>query len=196
MSLNAQRQLDAILFAHFAANEHLLGGSIAAFSEYMVEVNEALPRGLRTSILMRDGDVYARMTSNGKRLERYKNDQGQHRMPASLVYLFLETIHRRAPEAGVLCARDICRLLGSLYVPVPLGAAGGGLDNLGRVAKEFGEFVVSWAPIGADGRLDALDAPHLEEAIRQTEDLVAAALSAKAQLIQQRDALATTASGA
>lgn len=189
MSLNSHRLLDAALFAHFEANKHLLGGSLEAFSEWMVEINAVLPIGLRTSILVSDGDLFARMDANGKRLRRYQDERQAHRMPAALALLFLEAIKRRAPAAGVQCATEISRSIGSLYVPVPDGMGNADVANMGRVVKEFGEFVISSAPMVEDGRLDETDAPFLDEGIRQTEDLIAAALAWKAQLVQLRASL-------
>lgn len=189
MSLVSQRLLDATLFAHFEANKHLLGGSLESFSESMVEVNATMPLSLRTRLFSEETNVVKRMDTNGKRLRRYADERTDHRMPAELVLLFLETLKRSAPAAGVLCVTEVCRSLGSLYVPVPDGSPGADMALMSRVAREFGEFCTAWAPIMADGQVNDRDLPFLSEAIQQSEDLIGAAIAAKAQLEALRNRL-------
>ncbi len=187
MSLVSPRLLDAILFGHFEANKHLLGGSLEAFSESLREVNATLALPMRSLLFSDDANVVKRMDTNGKRLRRYADDRTDHRMPAELVLLFIETLKRTAPVAGVQCVSEVCRAVGSLYVPVPDAAAGADMALMSRVAKEFGEFCTAWAPILADGQVNDADLPHLAEAIQQSEDLIGAALAAKAQLEALRE---------
>lgn len=168
MSLKSPRRLDATLFLHFEGAKHLLGGSIESFTESMIEVNDTLPSSLRTSIFSRDESAVKRMETNGKRMRRYADENHDQRMPAEL-------------------AADVCRLVGSMYVPVPEAAGGADMANIGAVMKEFGEFCIAFAPVGADGRIDASDLPHLDEAIRQCEELIAAATAARAQLGMVRE---------
>lgn len=182
MSLNSHRLLDAILFVHFEGSKHLLGGSLESFSESMREVNAELPLPLQTRLFCDDLSVVKRMEANGKRLRRYQDDRDPNRMPAELALLFVATLKAKAPEAGLQCASEICRALGSLYVPLPNTLAGADMANLARVSKEFGEFCLSWAPMVADGQINEADEQHIAEATRQTEDLIAAAFAAKAQL--------------
>ena len=186
MSHGSQRLLDAALFAHYEASKHLLGGSLEAFSERMVELNDSLPAHLRTNAIASGGDLFARMDSNGKKLRRYQDTRTQHRMPAELVFLFVETMRRTEPLAGVACATEVCRLMGSLYVPVPQGSVSADIATVGTVAKRFAGYCESWAPIIADGLVNGCDYQFLDDAIDSCDELIAAVTSSRALLVSVR----------
>jgi len=186
MSHGSQRLLDKVLFVHFEANQHLLGGSLEAFSERMVEFNESIPAHVRTDVLASGGDLFARMENNGKKLRRYKDTRTAHRMPAELVFLFVETMRAADSLAGIACATEVCRLLGSLYVPVPSVGRNADLATVGAVAKRFAGYCESWAPILFDGKVNGCDYQFFADAIESCDELIAAVTASRALLVSEQ----------
>lgn len=183
MSGNSQLPLDALVFAHFHAHQHLLGGSLESFSETMREVyEEAVPASMRRLKLSDDANVAKRFEANGKRLRRYADDRTEHQFPLVLLVPFVDAAQRLAPAVGAALKTDICRALGSLYVPLPDVNAGPDVAKVSKLAKEFGEAISALAPIIEDGVFDERDAPHIRQATEQLDDLIGAAMAIKHQL--------------
>lgn len=181
MSRSTHASLDALLFSHFERNKHRLGGSLESFSETLLEHYHALVPELHRAVkLSTEPNIAKRMEANGKRLRRYADERHDHQLPAALVPAFIAAIAALAPDAAVSAKADVCRQLGSLYVPIP-EAGGGDLFKVSRLAREFGEALEALAPIMEDGSINADDAHHLRAADHQLDDLIAAATALKAQ---------------
>jgi len=186
MSSARHRTLSEILFAGYEGLKRSVWGSDASFSETLMSRYHALvPEGRRAVEFNTSPAVEKRFGANGKKVGRYLSPAENALLPADLVPAWIESMPD--PERGQML-KDVCRLLGSLYVPIPLGDANTDPAHLGRISREFADTVQALVPIVADNRVDEQDLPFIPEAIRQCDELVGAVLATKATLeaVQRR----------
>lgn len=168
------------LARHVVAYLHDRRVSREAFAMAVVEQYHArTPADARTVEFKVSGDVFATARTNAQRLFRMLDAQFEEsRFPADLEEAVLFAL---PPSELHGCRADLAARLGLMHVPLPDLGGSADLAKVSEATREFGEFLVSCAPILADGRVDANDLSHLGEAIRQAEELAAAVLAVKAQ---------------
>lgn len=184
-ALDMKRALQSItrsetLARHVVAYLHERRVSREAFATAVVEQYHArTPAEARTVEFKATGDVFAVARTNAQRLFRMLDAQFEEsRFPADLE----EAVLFALPAAELQgCRADLAARLGLMHVPLPDPGASADLAKVSEATREFGEFLVSCAPILADGRVDADDLSYLGEAIRQAEELAAAVMAVKAQ---------------
>lgn len=101
------------------------------------------------------------------------------KLPADLEEAWVAAL----PEAVAReCRRELVRRHGFLAAEAPGAAKGGDVASIGELAREFGETMTALAPVLADGRIDAADAPYLKRALKESADLMAALVTLQTQL--------------
>lgn len=168
------------LARHVVAYLHERRVSREAFATAVVEQYHArTPAEARTVEFKSSGDVFAAARTNAQRLFRMLDAQFEEsRFPADLEEPVLFSL---PPDFLHACRVDLAARLGLMHVPLPEPGESADLTRVSEATREFGEFLSSCAPILADGRVDSNDLAHLDEAIRQASELVAAVLAVKAQ---------------
>lgn len=83
-----------------------------------------------------------------------------------------ELVRELAARYGLLAAR----------APVATNDVRGQMEEFAALSREFGQTIESLAPIFADGKCDATDRGHIEHALRELDDLIAAGVTVRAQL--------------
>lgn len=80
------------------------------------------------------------------------------------------------------CQRELAERLGLLAAPLPSSDGARATVTTGELLKETGELMLSLAPLFADGKVDASDAPHARRAIRECDDVLGRLITLRAEL--------------
>ncbi|MEO7773586.1 MAG: hypothetical protein ABIT61_02630, partial [Steroidobacteraceae bacterium] len=86
-------------------------------------------------------------------------------------------IRELAARYGLLAAR----------APAAVNDVTGQMQQFAALSCEFGQTIESLAPIFADGKCDAQDRIHLTRALSELDDLIAASVTLRQQLLIARD---------
>lgn len=104
---------------------------------------------------------------------------GEVRLPVdleeSIVLAMPAAVQRR-------CLAELCDRLDLLAVPKPRDDAAGQARLLSDLCREFGEAVERIAPMLHDGGIDAGDRAQAPAALRELNDVIAAAIALRAQI--------------
>lgn len=168
-----------VIFRHTTKMLHETRCSWEAFAQRVVEhYHEAVPLAAREIQFKTEGDIFHCAKINAQKLSRYADDRINARMPVDLEESWIAGL---TDAYRAECLHDLARRYGLLAVPIPAAAraapAADAMKSMSAVSREFGQAFEAIAPIIANGSFGPEDAPFIEVAERELEDLLAAVTS-------------------
>lgn len=143
------------------------------------EYHARVPAEARSVIFKVEGDMFRVAATNTQRLHRYMEMDADTRMPVEIEEAWVQAL---IEPYRTECVRDLARRYGLLDVPIPSITGVSDVQGVSRLSREFGETLESMAPMLDDTRIDAADLPLIPEAMRQLDEMIAAAIAIKARL--------------
>jgi hypothetical protein len=172
----------AVVFEHTRRMLHETSLCVRKFAmrvteEYMSSVEPDL-RQVPFRYGVTGDDLFKAEKHNGQIINRYLDGTVKN-FPADLEDAWVRALpspYHEQLEAELSSRR------GLLAVKRLAPGEGSRAVGLSDMAREFGEAVESLAPILADGRIDANDAPYVKRFLRESDDLIATVLGVRKQL--------------
>jgi len=153
-------------------NQYLHDSSVSQemFADSVVELYlERVPKvECRLITFMYEGDLFKRLSSNGKKIMRYLS--GSVNMPTDLEECF---VYALPDEYRRDCVRELVGRYGMLPTAIPEYGGNEDSSNLQRILKETGDVIEALSPIFANGGIDDDDEPHAEKALIQIDEALA-----------------------
>lgn len=162
-----------VIWRHVAKMARQTADSIEDYSEDVLRVwLERTPLSARRMDFVKDGPVYERMRTNGKKIRRWMSPDSPGRpsidVEEALVYALPEPYRSN-------CRRELARRYDLLDVPVPDCAHTTALENMASFTSEVGLVFQRLSPVLSDGNIGKNDREFIPAAITELQNLVAAA---------------------
>lgn len=149
------------------------------FASFVREVHEdTVPLHARRVHWSSHRDAHERMRLDAQTLRRFEHDV-KFGLPCELEEAMVITLQEMGYDGQRQLEAELCARYGMLPARIPDGQ---GIGHVGDLAQQFGEAIQMLAPIVADGRIDQRDIRYAPRAIKELNDVIAAATSVVEQV--------------
>ncbi len=171
------------IFRHTDRMLHDLRISWGTFGQGVVDrYHGIVPEEARIILFKVKGDTYLVQKGNGQHVKRFRDGTATTRFPVDLEEAWVREL--REPYLGE-CRADLAARYGLLAVPSPESPEVCDTQRLSDVTHSFGQMLTAVAPTLADNVINQQDLPYIPAAVRELDDLIAAAMGLKARYVQQ-----------